>query len=145
MPFPTEEFGPKGRFKLFAVVTNRKLPGDQVIWWYRERCGKSEEAHSVQKDDLAGGTLPSARFGANAAWWAIMVLAHNLNAVMKRLVLGPEWVPRRMKAMRFGLIALPGRVVQHARRLIIRLPADHPGLDLVLAARQRILALAGGP
>ena len=27
----------------------------------------------------------------------------------------------------------------------IRLPADHPGLDLVLGARRRILALARGP
>ena len=53
------------------------------------------------KDDLAGGRLPSGLFGANAAWWAIMVLAHNLNAMMKRLVLGGDWAARRMKAMRF--------------------------------------------
>ena len=37
----------------------------------------------MMKDDLAGGRLPSGLFGANAAWWAIMVLAHNLNALMK--------------------------------------------------------------
>jgi hypothetical protein len=145
LPFPSEVFAGKGRYKLFGLTTNRDLPGDQVIWWYRERCGKSEEAHAVQKDDLAGGTLPSGRFGANAAWWAIMVLAHNLNAAMKRLVLAPGWLTRRMKAMRFALIALPGRVVRRARRLVIRLPAEHPGLPLLLAARRRILALAGGP
>jgi hypothetical protein len=50
-----------------------------------------------------------------------------------------------MKAMRFALIALPGRVVRRARRLVIRLPAEYPGLPLLLAARRRILALAGGP
>lgn len=33
-----------------------------------ERCGKSEEAHAVTKDDLAGGKLPSEDFGENAAW-----------------------------------------------------------------------------
>jgi hypothetical protein len=32
------------------------------------------------KEDLAGGRLPSSRFGANAAWWGIMVLAFNLNS-----------------------------------------------------------------
>jgi len=32
------------------------------------------------KTDLAGGRLPSGRFGANAAWWALMIPAHNLNA-----------------------------------------------------------------
>jgi len=30
-----------------------------VIWWHRERCGKSEEVHSVLKEDLAGGQMLS--------------------------------------------------------------------------------------
>ena len=34
----------------------------------RERCGRSEHAHAIMKSDLAGGKLPSALFGANAAW-----------------------------------------------------------------------------
>lgn len=145
LPFPSEVFPGKGRLKLFGLVTNRQEPGDEVIWWLRARCGKSEEAHAVQKDDLAGGTLPSGRFGANAAWWALMILAHNLNSIMKRLVLGPAWIARRMKALRFGLIALPGRLIRHARGLVIRLPASHPALQQLLAARRKILALAGGP
>ncbi len=44
------------------------------------------------KEDLAGGQLRSALFGANAVWWGIMVLAFNLNSLMKRLVL-PEGGP----------------------------------------------------
>ena len=39
-----------------------------------------------------------------------MILAHNLNAAMKRLVLW-TWVAKRMKALRFALIGLPGRVI----------------------------------
>jgi hypothetical protein len=57
LPFPTQEFAHKGTYKLFGMVTNLKTAGDQVIWWSRERCGKSEEAHSVMKTDLAGGQL----------------------------------------------------------------------------------------
>ncbi len=53
LPFPTEVFESKGRSKLFGLVTNRALPGEEVIWWYRERCGKSEEAHAVMKHDAA--------------------------------------------------------------------------------------------
>lgn len=145
LPFPTEVFGDKGRYKLFGVVTNRTLPGDQVIWWHRERCGKSEEVHSVMKEDLAGGQMPSGKFGANAAWWAIMIIAHNLTALMKRLALGTGWMSKRMKAMRFHLINLPGRVVHHARRLIIRLNAKGEALKTLLAARKAILALGGAP
>jgi hypothetical protein len=145
LPFPTQEFATKGTYKLFAVVTNRKEPGDEVIWWLRERCGKSEEVHSVIKSDFAGGQLPSALFGANAAWWALMILAHNLNAAMKRLVLGKDWAAKRMKALRFRLISLPGRVVSHARKLIIRLGAGAGALATMVSARQTIRALACGP
>jgi hypothetical protein len=61
----------QGRYKLFGLVTNRDLPGEEIIQWPRQRCGKSEEAHSVMKEDLAGGELPSGDFGENAAWWGI--------------------------------------------------------------------------
>jgi hypothetical protein len=39
------------------VVTNRRDAGDQVICWLRQRCGESEEVHSVMKTDFAGGQL----------------------------------------------------------------------------------------
>jgi hypothetical protein len=42
------------------------------------------------KEDLAGGKLPSGDFGGNAAWWWIMILAFNLNSIMKRQILGKE-------------------------------------------------------
>ena len=145
LPFPTVEFCNRGWYKLTAVVTNRELSGEEVIEWYRKRCGKSEQAHGVLKKDLAGGRLPSGRFGANAAWWAIAVLAFNLNSAMKRLVWGAPWSHKRLKALRFALISLPGRVVQRARRLIIRLARGHPAYPLLLRARQRILALAHAP
>jgi hypothetical protein len=44
------------------LVTNRlTMPGDALIRWHRERCGMSEKAHAVMKDDLAGGKMPSNR------------------------------------------------------------------------------------
>ena len=145
LPFPTMELADKGWHKLFGVVTNRELAGDDLIWWSRQRCGKGEEAHGVLKDDLAAGKLPSGYFGVNAAWWAMAVLAFNLNSAMKRLVLGKQWVRKRLKAVRFAFISLPGRVVRRARTLIIRLTRDHPSYGLLVGARQRILALAHSP
>lgn len=145
LPFPTQEFGTKGTYKLFGIVTNCKGTGDTVIWWHRERCGDSEQAHAVVKSDLAGGQLPAQLFGANAAWWAISLLAHNLTAVMQRLALGQAWVGKRMKAMRFRLISLPGRVTRHARRLIIRLGSNAAALQIIIKARQTIRRLAAVP
>ena len=119
---PVMEMSGRGWYKVTALVTNRGLPGDKLIGWYRQRCGKGEEVHGVLKEDLAGGRLPSGLFGDNAAWWAIAVLAFNLNSALKRLALGPEWLSRRLKAVRFGLIGPAGRVVHHARRLALPAP-----------------------
>jgi len=140
LPFPSMSFGQR-QYKVFGLVTNRDIPGEKLIWWHRERCGKGEEIHKVMKDDLAGGHLPSGRFGANAAWWGIMVIAFNLNSLMKRLALPEGWAPKRLKAVRFGFINLAGRVVRRARQLIIRLSEGHPAYELLVGVRQRISTL----
>ena len=139
---PIMEMADGAWYKVSGIVTNRDLPADRLIWWYRQRCGKGEEVHGVLKTDLAGGRLPSGLFGANAAWWAIAVLAFNLNSALKQLAFGGQWVSKRLKAVRFGFICLPGRVARHARRLTIRLARGHPSLELLVNARRRTLALA---
>jgi hypothetical protein len=134
------------KYKIYGMITNRDIDGNELVQWYRERCGKSEEVHAVMKDDLAGGKLPSGDFGENAAWWGIMILALNLNATMKRLVLPASWRRKRLKAIRFGLINLAGQVRERSRQLQILLSAGQPAYALLLQMRERILALArGGP
>jgi hypothetical protein len=142
LPFPTMNWG-QIKYKVTGIVTNLETPGDEVIWWYRGRCGKSEEAHSIMKEDLAGGKLPSGLFGANAAWWQIMILAFNINSAMKRLVLGESWGSRRMKAVRFWLINLPGRVLKRGGELFVRLCGGHASNELLFEARRRMLCLCG--
>jgi hypothetical protein len=141
LPFPTMEMNTT-RYKTFGIVTNRDTEGSQLINWLYERCGKSEEAHSIMKEDLAGGKLPSSDFGENAAWWWIMILSLNLNMAMKHLVLKESWSAKRMKALRFSLINLPGRIMEGARQLVIRIIQGHPSLTVLIEARQRIVELA---
>jgi hypothetical protein len=85
LPFSTMNFGAV-KYKVFGIVTHRDIAEDELIWWYRQRCGKSEEGHSVMKEDLVGGRPPSGQFGVTAAWWHIMILGLKLNSAMKRLV-----------------------------------------------------------
>ncbi len=145
LPFPTMQFGTVGTCKLHAMVTNREIDGAELIAWYRKRCGKSEEAHAVMKTDLAGGKLPSGDFGNNAAWWTIMLLAFNLNALMKRLALGESWIDSRLKAIRRNVICVAARVVEHARQVVVRLNEAHPSTAFIQEVRDRILALAPEP
>jgi hypothetical protein len=133
------------RYKVFGIVTNMAWAGNILIPWLYQRCGKSEEAHAAMKSDFAGGKFPSGDFGENAAWWLIMVLSHNLNVLMKRLVLGGSWITKRMKAIRFGFINIAGRVIDHARRLRVRISGQHPSGSLLIEACQRIARLVVAP
>jgi hypothetical protein len=139
-PFPTVDTQGH-RYKLFGVVTNLTWSGDEVICWLHKRCGRSEEAHAIMKEDLAGGKFPSGDFGENAAWWWIMLFSFNLHAAMKMLALSKGWARKRMKAVRFALINIPARVLEHARRLVIRLTRAHPSFGEILNARERIAHL----
>ncbi|HAZ31199.1 MAG TPA: IS1380 family transposase [Dehalococcoidia bacterium] len=144
LPFPTMHLQGK-RYKVFGIVTNMDWDGEELIHWHHRRCGKSEEAHGVMKDDLAGGKLPSGDFGENAAWWGIMILALNLNAIMKKFVLEKSWGSRRLKAIRFSLINLPGRVIERSRSLFIRLTKGHPSFGMLVDVRRRISMMVPVP
>jgi len=144
LPFPTLEIN-RLEYKIFGMVTNMDWDGEELIHWQRKRCGKSEQVHSVMKEDLAGGKFPSGDFGENAAWWWIMILALNLNQAMKQLVLGGNWASKRLKAIRFSLINLPGRVLERSRGVVIRLSKNHPGFDWLLEIRSRIAMLVPEP
>jgi hypothetical protein len=110
--------------------------GGDLVRRLHGRCGES---------DLAGGKLPSGKFGANAAWWWIAAPAFNLNAMMKSLALGGQWRPKRMKAIRFGLITVAGRVVRRSRQWLIRLAEGHPALGRLVDARRKIGTLNPAP
>ena len=129
------------RYKVSGIVTNMNWDGEELINWYHKRCGKSEEAHSIMKSDLAGGQLPTENFGENSVWWWIMILSFNLNIMLKKLALAKEIVPKRMKALRFTLFNLPGRVIQRSRTLYVRIAQNNPSLQYLVDARKRIMML----
>jgi hypothetical protein len=144
LPFATIISGGRS-YRVKGLVTNRGDDGAELVRWHYERCGKSEEAHALMKTDLAGGTLPSGKFGANAAWWGIMLLSYNLHAAMRLLALPGGLKKKRLKAIRFALIDVPARLIEHSRQLFIRLAAGHPALEWLVEMRRLIRGLVLSP
>ncbi len=108
--------------KHFAVVTNiGEWKAGRLIEWHREKAGTVEGVHDVVKNELAGGVMPSKYFGANAAWLRLAVIAHNVLTALKRLALPAEMLTARPKRLRFLVFNVPGRLVHHARKLVLRL------------------------
>jgi hypothetical protein len=77
--------------------------------------------------------------------WAPTILAFTLNAAIKRLALGESSATKCMKALRFHLIGLPRRLVEHPRKLIVRLGGGADALATNLAPAGGIRARARGP
>jgi hypothetical protein len=75
------------------------------------------------KHGLAFNHMPSGKFGANAAWLALNVMAYNLDRWMGRL---GGFATTCLKTWRLRFLALPGRLIDHARRRELRLSVDWP-------------------
>lgn len=144
LPFPTIEIN-RQHYKIYSVVTNGKGDGGELIHWHDQRCGRSEEVHSILKSDLAGGMMPSGRFGANAAWWWCSILTYNLHTILTRVAMDKDWHHKRMKAFRFHLINLPGRLVMSGNVLTLKLAINQNKFEWLLSIRMRLLAFARGP
>jgi hypothetical protein len=88
------------------------------------RHAEIENAIRDLKYGMALNHLPSGRFGANGAWLAVQVIAHNLARWTARVGLGEGIVTT--KTLRRRLFGLVGRLTRSARRLTLHLPARWP-------------------
>jgi len=125
-----------------AVVSNREdLDAAEIVRWHREKAGTIEHVHRVMKDELGAGVLPSACFGANAAWFRINALAFNVLTVLKRRALPGRLRDARPKRLRYELFTLAGELAVHQSRLSAGVPVGDERLKEIIAARGRLLAM----
>jgi Transposase DDE domain group 1 len=111
----------------FAIVGNIwEWSAERLIQWHREKAGTIEGVHNVVKNELAGGVMPSKYFGANAAWLRLAVIAHNVLTALKRLALPADLLRARPKRLRFLIFNTAGRLVHHARMLLLRVAGTAP-------------------
>jgi len=136
-------FSDGNAYHYYAVVTNNwTWDGERLLRWHREKCGTVEKVHDILKNDLAGGVLPCGRFYANAAWWRLNCIAYNVISVMKRKALPQDWCAYRMKALRFFLIGVAGRIIRTGRQIILRFSGMASVCELFQDARRRLVAFS---
>lgn len=128
-----------GSWRHFAVVTNMDWPPARLLRWQREKQGTIEHAHGVLKNGYAGGTLPTGRFGANAAWWRLNAITHNLMRLVQVRALPRALRTARPKALRFRLLNLPGRITRSAGSLLLHVSSHHPYASALVKARAVLL------
>ena len=76
------------------------------------------------KNGLGGGHLPSGKFGANAAWFRITCIAHNVLLAVRAKWPDATLRTAHMKRLRFTIFQVSGRVVRDRRKIWLRLAAS---------------------
>ena len=147
----------KPAYAVRVLITNIPAPGEgrkdglgpepmaaqAVLNLLNGRCGDSERAHDALTNGLAGGTMPSGRFGANAAWWLAALLAHNLHTLTAWWSLGEDLARATWKRIRRVLLDHAGRLIESGRQLILRM--CKAGTEELQAALQQLDARSTVP
>jgi hypothetical protein len=87
------------------------------------------------------GHLPFQSFQANAAWFELALLAHDILVWTQQLLLDGEHASSEPKRLRYRILHVAGQITRHARRSTLHLPADWPWATAILTAFQRLQAL----
>lgn len=87
------------------------------------------------------GHLPFHSFQANAAWFELALLAHDILVWTQLLLLEGEHALAEPKRLRYRILHVAGQITRHARRTTLHLPADWPWAGAILRAFKRLNAL----
>jgi hypothetical protein len=132
----------KAKDRYEVIATNMDWKGERLILWHYERGGSIEHIHDRIKNDLAGGMLPCGEFGANSAWFRLQCLAWNLVRTLQQYALPDDFKNCHLKKLRLWIFNIAGKVVEHSRKLILKLREGDPIFKIYYEARQKIAAFS---
>ncbi|MGH8917382.1 MAG: IS1380 family transposase, partial [Actinomycetes bacterium] len=137
-PNPGSQLALLATYAYHALITNR--PGPTVTLEAEHR--RHAEIENTIRDLKYGvglNHLPSGRFGANAAWLALNVTAHNMARWTSRIGLGETIIAT--DTLRRHHLRLPGRFTTSARRSTLHLPQNWPWAEAFTTALSKIRAI----
>lgn len=125
-----------------AIVTDVAGPAVEVEAWFRDRAAVEDRIREA-KLGFAGRHLPSGDARVNRVWlWAVLT-ALNLSALTQALAGGGGEGRVHAKRLRRELVCVPGRLVRHARRVVVHLPVGADHLVVAYEALRRLPSPSG--
>ena len=122
-----------------VIASNRVETTAATLLWYRQRGEVSENGIKELKIGFGLERMPCGQFAANAAFFRLGVIAHNLFVLFRHHTLAADWQRHRVATVRWRLFHLPGKVVRHAGAWVLKVAAVT--LDLFRTIRGQSFAL----
>jgi hypothetical protein len=123
-PTPGSQLALYTDYSYHAFITNRD---GAMLELENDHRAHAEIENTIRdlKYGMGLNHMPSGRFGANGAWLAFNVMAHNLTRWVEAIGLH-EAPPMTTKTMRRRLLRVPGRLTRSGRRSSLHLPTHWP-------------------
>lgn len=123
-------------WKYWLVATN--IPTEEkdtasIIAFHAAR-GEMERIIGELKAHFNLDHMPCGQFSANSLYFTLGLLAYNIVQLMKQIGFGKETMKKSIRTMRYELMHLAGRVVTHARYLMLRIAAPKTYVEQLSAA-----------
>lgn len=133
---PQMDLFERDQYRYYVIATNdyeRRSP--EIIRFHNKR-GNSENYNKELKNGFGMDYTPSRELEANAAYFEIGILAYNLTVAVKRLFLDESWITKTIGTLRWQLIFIAGKVVEHGRRLFLKISSAY--FDLLQSIREKV-------
>jgi hypothetical protein len=126
------------RFQVF--ITNQPDPDPAILEGrHRPHAHVEDRIRTAKASGLRN--LPFADFGANDAWLTLVGIAQTLVCWAQALLLDGDLKVAEPKTLRYRLWHTAGRIIHHARRVIVRIDRAWPWAADLVTAFGRLRAL----
>jgi hypothetical protein len=130
---------PKWRYQIICHNQSDMTPKE--VWEDYNKRAKIELTIRDLDYDHFITNVPTGNFNSNFAYFWHCVLAYNMALIFKRYILTDKWHNARTSTIRKNLINIPGRLVNHSGKMIMRLMAGFPFVDVLQFVKERLLWL----
>jgi hypothetical protein len=129
--FQLDLFDPAdGYFEYSAIATNKTLNG-RNLWAFLNGRGTHEKAYGELKSGFAFDSVPTHHYGANSAWQALSVMAHNLIKSFQVATTAARRPATRKRRARYTLEAIQTLRYKWINRAgVLVHPDGYPTLDV---------------
>ncbi len=124
-----------------VIATNLDIPKEEVIYEYNKRVS-IEGVIKELKIGIGLEDIPTGDYYANSLFFAIGVLVYNTTVIMKEHLLPEEYRTKTIETIRWSIVNIAGRLVNHGRRLVLLLASTVDKLMLYERVRDNCFIFA---
>ena len=127
-------------YSYWIVATNlsKEEYAKEAVIELHEGRGNMERRIGELKHQLNLDKVPCRQYEANCLYFTVGLLSYNLLQMLKQLGLPEEYHNKSVRTLRYQLLKLAGKVVFHARYMILQISAPIKNVELFRGAYYRL-------